>query len=293
MNLDKFRQFLELTGHSVIQIGGGLWCEMVPMFYESIPFYQTINPCQAELGMLFRDHHVLGIKYRTHEGNKGKRGCIYVCDDKPYDMKSVHPKMRSKVRQGLRNGVVREVDFGYLYRHGLPLNRETLKRQNRDDAIFSRPARWAQFCEAGKRIEGVSAWGAFVGDQLAAYMVTFITGEYCNILYQFSRTDLLPTKANNALTYVATREVLSSSTVNYISYGQSSIRGGQEGLDEYKTRLGYKKWPVNFVVVLHPLLKLLLVGKLGDGLLGSLSRIARDNDFLKRARGIMDIAKQS
>jgi hypothetical protein len=292
VNLDKFRQFLELTGHRVIQGAGGLWCEMVPMFYENIPFYQTINPCQAELDMLFRDHRVLGIKYRTREGNKGKRECIYVCD-KPYDMKSVHPKMRSKVRQGLRNCVVREVDFGYLHQHGLPLNRDTLERQNRDDTTFSQPARWAQFCDAGKRVEGASAWGAFVGDQLAAYMVTFITGEYCNILYQCSSTDLLPTKANNALTYVATREILSSSTITYVSYGQSSIRGDQEGLDEYKTRLGYKKRPVNFVVVLHPLLKLFLVGRLGNGLLGLLNRIARDHDVLKRARGIVDIAKQS
>lgn len=293
MNLDKFRQFLELAGHSVIQVGSGLWCEMVPMFYESIPFYQTINPSQAELGMLFRDHHTLGIKYRTHEENKGKRGCIYICDDKPYEIKSLHPKMRSKVRQGLRNCVVREVDFDCLHQHGLPLNIDTLKRQNRDDATFSRPTRWARFCDAGKRVEGASAWGAFVGDQLAAYMVTFITGEYCNILYQCSCTDLLPTKANNALTYIVTGEMLSSSTINYVSYGQSSIRGDPPGLDEYKTRLGYKKRPVNFVVVLHPLLKLLLVGRLGDGLLGLLGRIARDNDVLKRARGIVDIAKQS
>lgn len=293
MNLDKFREFLELTGHNVIKSPSSLWCEMVPMFYESIPFYQTINPCQAEIDTLFRNHHMLGIKYRMHEGKKGKGGCIYICGDKPYDLKAVHPKMRNKVRQGLKNCVVREIDFGLLHDHGLPLNRDTLKRQGRDDGTFSVRSQWAQFCEAGKRVEGASAWGAFMGDQLAAYMVTFITGQYCNILYQCSSTDLLPTKGNNALTYVVTREMLSSSTINYVSYGRSSIREDQAGLDEYKTRLGYEKRPVDFVVVLHPLVKLLLVGGLGNGLLGLLSRMTRDNDYLKRIKGIVEIAKES
>lgn len=293
MNLDKFREFLELTGHNIIESPSSLWCEMVPRFYESIPFYQTINPCQAEIDMLFRNHQMLGVKYRMHEGKKGKRGCIYICGEKPYDLKALHPKTRNKVRQGLKNCVVREIDFGLLHEHGLPLNRDTLKRQGRDDATFSQRSQWAQFCEAGKRAEGASAWGAFVGDRLAAYMVTFITGQYCNMLYQCSSTDLLPTKANHALTYVVTREMLSSSTINYVSYGRSSIRGDLDGLDEYKTRLGYEKRPVDFVVVLHPLAELLLVGRLGNGLLGLLSRIARDNDYLKRIKGIVEIAKES
>lgn len=293
MNLDRLGQFLELTGHDIIESPSSLWCEIVPMFYESIPFYQTINPCQDEIDTLFRSRPMFGIKYRMREGNSGRRGCIYVCADKEYDLKALHPKMRNKVRQGLKNCAVQAIGFEDLYEHGFPLNMDTLKRQTRDDATFSQRSEWARFCEAGKRVDGASAWGAFVSDGLAAYMVTFITGQYCNILHQCSRTELLPTKANNALTYVVTKEMLSSSTIDYVSYGQSSIRGDQAGLDEYKTRLGYKKRLINFVVVLHPLLKPLLIGRLGDAVLGSLSRIARDNDFLKRVRGIVDIAKQS
>jgi hypothetical protein len=293
VNADRFAQFLELTGHRIIQSASGLWCEMVPAFYESIPFHRTIDPPQVELDMLFRNYHLLGIKYRTRKGSRGKRACIYICDDKVYDMKSLHPKMRNKARQGLKNCVVREMDLDDLYKHGLHLNTDTLSRQGRKDAAFSRPAQWARFCDAGKQVEGASAWGAFVGDQLAAYMVTFITGECCSILYQYSCTDLLHTKANNALAYVVTREMLSSSTVSYVSYGQRSIRGDQPGLDEYKVRLGYKRQPVDFVVILHPLLKLLLLGRLGDGLLGLLSRVAQGSDVLKRVRGIVDIAKQS
>lgn len=292
MNSDNFKEFLERIGHKVIRSESGYWYDTVRSFYENIPFFKTISPCEDEIGELFRKHHMIGIKYSTSEKDRGKSSCVYICQDTSYDLKNLHPKMRNKVRQGLKNCLVREIDFNYLHEHGMPLNRDTLERQGRDDPIFSQPARWKRFCDAGKQVEGTAAWGAFVDDQLAAYMVTFVIDGYSNILYQMSRTELLPSKANNALAYVVTKEMLSLPEINYISYGQESIRD-LPGLDEYKIRLGYEKWPMNYVVILHPLLRTLLMGRLGDGLLGSLSRLVPNNDTLKRVRGIVDIAKSS
>jgi len=293
VDLAKFKRFLELTGHKVVQNGNHAWCEISPMFYELIPFYETIDPSQAELTHLLRSHRMLGISYRTKQEHIGKTGCIYLCDEPDYSLDIVHRKMRNKVRQGLRNCVVREIEFDYLYRHARLLNEDTLDRQNRDDPLFSSPAQWSQFCKAGERVDGASAWGAFVDDELAAYLVTFITGEYCSILYQFSRTELLPTKANNALAYEVTRRMLSRPKVKCVSYGRSSIRGDLSGLDEYKTRLGYKRYPVNLVMTLHPWLDRSLTGPLGNGLLWLLDRMPGDNDLLKRVRGVIDIAQES
>jgi len=293
MNLDNFVQFMELTGHKVIYSENNTWCEMATLFYGSIPFYEPISPSRNEIDGLFRDHRVIGIMYRTHQREKGKQGYVYVCSEKPYTIDSLNPKMRNKVRQGLKNCVVREIDFEQLLGEGLSINRDTLKRQKRDDRTFSQSEKWAEFCKAGAKVKGASAWGAFVNSQLAAYTVTFITGEYSNILYQFSRNDLLHTKANNALSFVMTKELLDHSGIKSVSYGQSSIRGNQLGLDEYKTRLGYQRLHVKYVVNLHPLVDIIITRGLGYRALDITKKLTPDNDLVKRVWGIVDIARES
>jgi hypothetical protein len=104
--------------------------------------------------MLFRQHHAIGLKYCAPRESVGKRSAIYICQGKDYDLKSLHPKMRNKVRQGLRNCAVRPITFEYLHDYGMRLNRDTLKRQGRDDLTFSQSARWERLCQAGQPIEG-------------------------------------------------------------------------------------------------------------------------------------------
>ena len=293
MDIKNFRQFLQLTGHRVIDSESSVWCEMAPGFYESIPFYRCQNLSQTETRALFQSPRVLGLKYRVRPGIRGSKGCVYICDAKPYDLECLHPKMRNKVRQGLKCCQVKQIDFDCLHANGLPINHQTLARHNREDHLFSNPAHWARFCEAGKKVQGAIVWGSFYENQLAAYAVVFITGEYSNILYQHSRTDLMHTKANNVLSYIMTRELLSMPGISYVSYGLRSIRGEQPGLDEYKTRLGYEHSPVNYIVALRPILEHFLLNRTAYGLIDLMSKIYPDNDLLKRARGIVEIARDS
>jgi hypothetical protein len=292
MNDENYGRFLEVSGHRVISSPSGFWFDISRMFYESLPPFRVITPDQTEIDALFRQCRMIGLKYCAPDDHTGKGSWFFVCQEEDYDLKSLHPKMRNKVRQGLRNCTVRPITFEYLHDHGMPLNQDTLKRHGRDDPTFSQPADWARLCQAGRQVEGTGAWGAFVGDQLAAYMITFMTHDYINILHQMSRTDLLKSRANNALAFIATREMLSLSSIQGISYGQASIRG-ESGLDEYKFRLGYVKWPMRYVVILHPLLKRILLSQAGHALLGRMNRLFPDHDVLKRVNGIVDIVRQS
>jgi hypothetical protein len=292
MNAENYRRFLAAIGHRIIASPSGYWSDVARWFYESIPPSRVMTFDRAEINALFRQHRVIGLKYCAPQDHVGKPSWIYIRQDKDYDLKSLHPKMRNKVRQGLRNCTVRPVSFEYLRDHGMPLNLDTLERQGRDDPLFSQPAGWARLCQAGQQIEGAGAWGAFVGDQLAAYMITFVTDGYYNILHQMSRMDLLKTRANNALAFVATQEMLASPGIQAVSYGQASIRE-LPGLQEYKVRLGYEKRPMRHVVVLHPLLGSIFLSRGGDALLGALNRLFPDHDVLKRLNGIVDIARQS
>jgi hypothetical protein len=292
MNVENYRTFLEAIGHRVITSSSGHWFDISRSFYESIPPVEVITPDKEELNKLFRQHFVIGLKYCAPASASGKRSWIYICRDSDYDMKSLHRKMRNKVRQGLDNCTVRPITFEHLHDHGMQLNRDTLQRQNRDDPTFTEPARWARLCQAGQQIDGATAWGAFVDGQLAAYMIAFVINGCSNILHQMSRTDMLDSKANNALAFVATREMMASPDIQAVSYGHASIRG-LPGLEEYKVRLGYEKWPMRYVVVLHPLIRTILLNRAGDALLDRLNQLFPDHDVLERIEGIVNIARES
>jgi hypothetical protein len=292
MNAENYGRFLEAMGHHVVSSPSGSWFDINWSFYENIPPCGVIAPDREELDTILRQQRAIGLKYCAPEEHVGKLSWFYVCQDKGYELSSLHPKMRNKVRQGLRQCTVEPISFEFLHDHGLPLNQDTLARQGRDDPTFSQPDGWARVCQAGQQTEGAAAWGALVDGRLAAHMITFITGDYFNILYQMSSTDLIKTRANNALAFVATQEMLATPGIKGVSYGQASVRG-LPGLEEYKVRLGYKEWPMRYVVVLHPLLRPLLLGRAGDALLAGLNRFFPDYDVVKRVNGIVDIARQS
>lgn len=292
MNAENYGRFLSATGHSIISSPSGYWYDISRGFYESIPPFQVISPDRSELDQVLRQHRAIGLKYCAPQDHVGKSSWFYVCQDTDYDLKSLHPKMRNKVRQGMRKCTVRPVSFEFLRDHGLPLNLDTLERQGRDDPAFSQPDDWARVCQSGQQTEGAGAWGAFVDEKLAAFMITFVTGDYINILHQMSSTELIRTRANNALAFVATQQMLATPGIKGVSYGQASVRG-LPGLEEYKVRLGYEEWPMSYVVILHPLLRPLLLGRAGDLLRAGLNRFFSDADIVKRINGVVDIARQS
>jgi hypothetical protein len=292
MNTENYMEFMKAIGHRIISSSSGYWLDVNKSFFECIPPFQVISPSQSEVTALFRQHYLIGLKYCAPPDHNGKPSWIYTCENKEYDLKAVHPKMRNKIRQGMRNCTVRPIGFDYLYDHGMALNQDTLKRQNRQDAMFSEMNRWARLCQAGKEAEGAGVWGAFVKDQLAAYMITFRINEYANILHQMSKTELLGSHANNVLGFVATREMLASPGIKTVSYGQASIRR-LPGLEEYKVRLGYKKESMRYVVVIHPLLEPIILSEFGKKILSKLKRYRPEHDILKQISGIVDIATHS
>lgn len=292
MNIEDFVEFLKLSGRKTIRSESGYWYDAGGGVYLSIPHHETRNPTAEELQELFRKHRILGVKYSANPGTRGKPGGVYILRDRSYNLLSLPRKTRAAVRQGLKNCSVREIGFDYLNEHGMPLNLDTLKRQGRDDPLFSQPDRWEQFCNAGRQVEGASAWGAFVDDQLAAYLMAFIVNECFWILHSTCRTELMPLHPNHALQYTVIQEMISKPEIELICGGNVAILDLQ-GLRSFKMRMGYEIMPVSLVVIFHPVLKALLLGRLGEGLLGCMSHLAGNSDKLKRIAAIVDMAKQS
>jgi hypothetical protein len=293
MNVDNYREYLERIGHCVIKSESGYWFDAGPRMYESIPPFAQINPSEDEIRYLFRRHHMVGIKYCTDMNIMvGKPSFLYVCEDPSYAIDSLGRQTRRKIRQGLKECQVHRIDFECLYTQGMPANQDTLARQKRSDSNFDNPAGWRRFCQAASQVEGALAWGAFVGDQLTAYTFGFVIDDYCILIYQMSRTEIIHLHINQALTYTATREILSLPDIHCVSQGHETIRD-LPGLDTYKVRMGYTKRPLRQVVKLHPLAKPVMLSSVGRHSLRRFRRWLPDSDPLICAEGILNIAQHS
>lgn len=292
MNIQNFCELLECWGQRTVRGKSTYWTEMSRGLFLNLPPHDVIDLDEDEMARLFSQPGVLGLKYSTEPEGNGQPGGIYLLSDKSYDLTKIHRQTRQSIQRGLRTCRVEQIRFDELKAKGMQANLDSLSRQKREDPTFSQPERWANFCYAAGAIEGAGAWGAFVNDELAAYAVTFIIDDCCNILHEMSRTDMMKTHANSALFYTINREMLALPGINHISAGPTSILD-LPGLDRYKTQLGYEKRPVHFKVKLRPWLSRLLLNPAGRGALSMAQRVVPDLDLLKRADGILRIALAS
>lgn len=296
MNADHMAEFLRKAGYKVIRSRNSYWYEASRSVYLSIPpdlmLDQDEDALQDELAEIFREHRVLGLKFSTTRGDRGKAGALYVVQDKEYDLPSLHIKQRPYVRKGLKNCEVREIDFDLLRDQGLELNNDTLGRQKRTDPHFQDEKLWRQFCDAGQSTPGAGAWGSFVEGQLAAFFIYFITDGTVHLLYEMSRTSLMKSNANHALQFTAIREMIRRDDIMLVSGGFESILD-LKGLDRYKRYAGYDKRLLQLRVVLRPLARTLLLNPASRGLLSIAKAVPLTRDFAQRSESIIDMARVS
>jgi hypothetical protein len=292
MNAELFREFLERIGHKTIESETCSWYKVGPGCYASIPPFDLLHPGESEIRRLLLTHAIAAVRYCTDTGNGGKPSFLYVVDDPEYDLGHLSRQNRGYIKRAAPTCRVEQIDFEYLYRHGMPLNQDTVARQNRDDPMFTDPSRWKQVCEAGKSVEGAFAWGTFVEDALASFVIGFLIGGTAYILYHHSANQYLNLRPNHLLTFTITRELMAVPEINCVSLGYESIRD-LSGLDDYKLRLGYTKRPLHQVVRLHPLLKGMILGPAGQLTIRELRRRLPDNDTLLQVDGLSKIASYS
>jgi hypothetical protein len=292
MNVTNYREFLERIGHKVVESESGYWYDPGPRMFERIPAFSLACPSDSEVRNLFWRHGMLGIKYYADLDHAGKESFLYVCEDSAYELSGLGRSSRRKVRAGLRNCQVRQIDFAYLHAHGMPANLDTMERQKRQEPLFGDPEHWKGFCQAGGQVEGALVWGAFVEQDLAAYTLGFVVDDYCVFIYQMSRSEHRPSFVNHALTYTATREALARPDIRFASQGHETVRN-VSGLDDFKVRLGYKKRPLRQVFRFHPVVKPAVLNPISQMALGKLRHWRPDSDALVRASGIVDIAQHS
>jgi len=276
-------------GYQVEETPHGIWIGISHGFFNRVPLYETAPPTQGEIRSLFRCYPILGLHYALPPGSRGKPSYGYFVRDRDYDLKHLHRKSRKGVRRGLENCQVRPMGFDELYHLGPPLNRDTLARQGRDDPTLSQPERWARFCQAGEQVEGAQVWGAFVSDELAAYVTLFRIDGVVNLLHQNSRTSLMKLYPNPALNFTVTQNMMRTPGVQAVFSGPAG-HWSSPGLDAYKRHMGYLKDPVVFAVQLRPVVKHLLLSQWGRRIISALGCRLSGKTLCQSVKAILEVA---
>lgn len=283
MTPEVFTEWLRRNGHKVVQSQSSYWFDQGPRAFQAFPHHWIIHPSDIETRELLKKHNAVTLRYSTSvSAGQGAISYHVVCDRPDYSLESLGKWARKNIRRGLKNCRVEKIPIEYLADEGWALRHDTLDRQCR--RLNTDRDRWRQLCLSTVDLPGFEAWGALVGDRLAACMMTFPMGECCYLMYQHCHRDFLPEHVNNALTYFITTTMMSRPGIKYIFYGLHSLDAPQR-VDEYKFRMGYTATPVRQRVVFHPLLKP-VVNRFSHSILRKLPPKLMEIRVLAKAEGL-------
>jgi hypothetical protein len=282
---------MELRGRRIVKGCGAVWYAVPGRFLMSLPYQAMLNPPRSELARLLRDTGAAGVRFPSNHWT-GLESGLYVLRRRPYDLGSVHPKQRPRVRRGLTCFQVRMATKDQLLSQGLDLNRSTMARQGRYDPEFGERQRWESLLEAAFACSEVCFPAAFAGSRMAAFMITCREHGWLHILSQMSRQDDLANFPNHVLTYTVTQQAVADESLDAICYGYVPLFAA-DGLHEYKLRFGYEMIPHQSAFQLHPAMGLLLANPVVHGAVRCARALCPDSQNLETVESVLRGARSS
>jgi hypothetical protein len=285
MNAEIFAEWLRRQGHHVVRTTSSYWFDAGPRVYQAFPYHWLIQPSARELRQLLIGKGAAALRYSApFDASDGKVSYHVVLDSShPYNLETLRAQARNGVRRGLNVCQVERIPVERLAEEGWHLQQDTLDRQGRSRSMSQ--ADWLRICLAAKDLPGFEAWGAIVGGELAASVVTARIDDTCCVPYAQSLSKFLNKYVNNALFYAFSRELLSRPGVNMIFYGLHSL-DAPETVDEFKFRMSLTAKPVRQRVVLSPLL-MPVCNSAGHSIIERLLHRYPDNPTLAKAEGML------
>jgi hypothetical protein len=284
MNPEVFAEWYRRQGHTIYQTGSSYWNSQGSRVYQAFPYHWVVSPPEKELSDFLTRTGSIGLRYSTPlTAPLGQVSYHAVFEGREYNMDTLGKWARKNVRRGLKFCTVDQVSFQYLAREGRKLQLDTLNRQGRKLAVSTEL--WQNRCLSAADLPGFEAWGAFVGAELAASVITFQMDDCVYMLYQQCLAQFLPEHVNNALSFTVTQQMVSRPATKSILYGLHSL-DAPASVDEFKFRMGYVARPVRQRVVFHPALRPLF-NPLSHRLVRKLAGANGGNPTLAKVEGML------
>jgi hypothetical protein len=233
--------FLQRIGHEVREVDGVHWFNCGARVFSSLPYHRDVDAHSIDLREILRsDGLVARFGCPVDQGVPSFR---IVCDAKDYDFPLLRSRTRTQVRRGLEVCHVERIEFQQLQKLAMSLNADTLIRQGRK-VPSDLQNYWSRYYQQAALTQGAEAWAAFVGADLAAYLISFMIDDVANLLIVRSSSQHLECYPNNALLFQFLSTRLKDSDVRMVSYGYESIQSDLGSLDQFKLGMGFRKDPV-------------------------------------------------
>ena len=232
-----------------------LWYEVGPRTFFPLPFNEPFSMSPGDLKLMW-DSGALILRYPGLDSQSGFPSYMFLVTKEDYGLSDMNGKSRNQTRRGIENCTVRQIPFDYLLHHGQLLISDTLRRQDRVMSVKVGQF-WQKFFTSAAVCPALEAYGAFVRDQLAAYLVAVSIGNCVHIHMVFSRSEFLKYYPINALTLVFAQEAIQRPNISCVSYGMRSIKGDRESLNRFKQGMGFTMVPVQERIEVNPRLKFL------------------------------------
>jgi hypothetical protein len=262
------------------------WYEPWPRVLLSLPSHDFVDLPEEEADGLLRSVPAVALRHVTSPGRSGRLSFQMIADGRDYGLPRLSASNRSKVQRGLKRFEIRPTTSTELAVAGEPAFLETLTRQGR--LARHSVAQWRRFLAAAGRRPGVEIWGAWRGEELAAYMIMFLVDDVCELYQGRSRNVFLRDYPNNGLVFRLVEEMLVRRGLRQVTYGIESLEP-VPGVDAFKLGLGFERRPVNQRIVFHPFLRAALGSALARGIIERFAR-RRATTFWRKAHGLLAFA---
>jgi hypothetical protein len=217
------------------------------LLYFSFPPHRLIEPVGEELQQVFTKLPAISaVRFMSPATNGNGNSYRWVCRG-PYTLDSLSANNRSKVRRGLRHCRIGPLSFAELDEQGQTAQHDTLRR-------FGKRITSYDASQLKSEAHSYQAWGAWIGTELASFVITQQVDDWIHIQVNRSVNEYLRFYPNNALIFTITSSMLNHPGINAVSYGWESLHP-IDSLDRFKLSLGFVQEPVEQRVVLSPLLR--------------------------------------
>ncbi len=265
---------------------GHLWQSMGLRLFVPIPNCFPVSLSQDDLDFMWGEGAFF-IHHAVPDNENGFPGYVFLIDDKSYDLDCIRSSdRRHNIRRAFKYCTVDQVSFELLKSEAPRLISDTYLRQCRNCGASVLEG-WKTYMDAAGSNPLFSAWGTFVGKELAAAKIEFRYRGGVHPEALFSRTDLLKYYTMNALLFVSTRETIRKDDVTYISHGMRPVTGEKESLAGFKESMGFRKLTVNERLEVNPVIKRFLGRYCCKASSWIPERFCENSEYVRLVQGIL------
>jgi len=283
MNAEIFAEWVRRQGHRVFHTTSSYWYEAGPRVLQAFPYHWLISPSEKETRDLMTANGIISLRYSTLLNSPiGKISYHLILHD-PYNLNTLNAQAFNSVKRGLSHFRVKQISFERLAKEGWILQEDTLDRQNRLKSMTQ--AEWELICRSAADLPGFEAWAALSDGELAAAAIIFkIDSTWC-ISHSVSHRKFLNDRANNALFYSLSCDLLARENVEGIFFTVQPL-DAPSSVDEFTLQMGLIPKPVRQRVDFHPFLTTFAT-PITHKLFTSLLHRSRENRLIAKAEGML------